>query len=260
MNKFNIIEGIIKDISNDELMPRFNKVQAQNKKDGSLVTQADWSVQEAVKIELAKQFPEFGFFAEEMTDSELKSFFAENHSGYWCLDPLDGTSNFASGLPYFAISLALIKDNQTVFGLVYDPVRDECFTAIKGEGVWLNGQAVVNSQVPQTLAQCIAIVDLKRLPAELAVKLATHPPYRSQRSFGAAALEWCWLATGRCQLFLHGKQMLWDYAAGLLIAQEAGCAACDFDGGPIFQPSLKSKKVIASLSKDLHKQWYNFIT
>ncbi len=260
MNNINIIPGIVKEVSEHNLMPWYTNVRAQSKQDGSIVTQADISVQEAIKTKLFEQFPQYGFFAEEMTDSEMQSFFTENQSGYWCLDPLDGTSNFSTGLPYFAISLALIKDNQCIMGLVYDPTRDECFSAIKGSGAWLNDQPIIQKDVPEKLSECIAIVDFKRLPTELSVKLSSRPPYRSQRSFGAAALDWCWLATGRSQLFLHGKQMLWDYAAGLLIAQEAGCIACDLHGKPIFEQSLQPKKVLAAVNESLHKQWLEYVS
>ena len=259
MIDINKIEYIVKSVSNNVLMPYFTKVQAQTKSDGSLITQADVEVQNSIKSELLKNFPEYGFFGEELSENELNSFFSQNHSGYWCLDPIDGTSNFASSLPYFSISLALIINGQTILGLIYDPVRDECFTALKGEGAKLNGQVIIRSEAPQRLDDCIAIVDFKRLPTELSVKLVSTPPYRSQRSFGSVALDWCWLAMGRGHIYLHGKQMLWDYAAGLLIAEESGCIACTMDGDSVFQESLVPRKVIASANNKLQKQWLVFI-
>lgn len=255
MIDINKIEDIIKTVSKEVLMPYFSKVQAQTKSDGSLITQADIEVQDCIKSELLKYFPEYGFFAEELSEDELNSFFLKNHSGYWCLDPIDGTSNFASTLPYFSISLALIINGQTVFGLIYDPVRDECFTALKGEGAKLNSRAIIRPKVPETLKECLAIVDFKRLPAELSVKLVSQAPYRSQRSFGSVALDWCWLAMGRVDIYLHAKQMLWDYAAGLLIAEESGCVSCTMDGEAVFKESLVPRKVIASTNDVLQKQW-----
>ncbi|MCU7938579.1 MAG: inositol monophosphatase family protein [gamma proteobacterium symbiont of Bathyaustriella thionipta] len=255
----NKIESIVKLVSNDVLLQYFSKVKAQSKADGSLITQADVDVQNAIKAELSRYFPEYGFFAEELTETELTSFFSENHSGYWCLDPIDGTSNFAATLPYFSISLALVINKETVLGLIYDPVRDECFTAVKGEGAQLNGQKIIRPEAPQKLSECIAIVDFKRLPNDLATKLVTQSPYRSQRSFGSIALDWCWLALGRVQVYLHGKQMLWDYAAGLLIAEESGCVSCTIDNDTIFEESLTAKKVIASIDNSIHKQWLGFI-
>ena len=263
MNKnssiINKIEMIVKSVSKEVLLPCYTKVKAQNKADGSLITQADIDVQNAIEAELYSHFPEYGFFAEELSDTELNSFFEQNNSGYWCLDPIDGTSNFAATLPYFSISLALIINKETVLGLIYDPVRDECFTAIKGEGARLNGQPIIRSQAPENLSECMAIVDFKRLANELSVKLVTQAPYRSQRSLGSVALDWCWLAMGRCHIYLHGKQMLWDYAAGLLIAEESGCVTCTMDGEAIFDESLKAQKIIASTDKLIQKQWVEFV-
>lgn len=259
MLNINKIEGIVKDVSRQVLMPYFSRVQAQKKSDGSLITQADIDVQNYIQIALKQNFPAFKFFAEELAEAELKSFFSQNHSAYWCLDPIDGTSNFASTLPYFSISLALIINSETVFGIVYDPVRDECFMAIKGEGAQLNGQPIIRQNGPQSLNECMAIIDFKRLSDELSVKLITQTPYRSQRSFGSVALDWCWLAIGRAHIYLHGKQMLWDYAAGLLIAEESGCVSCTLDGNPVFQESLEARQVIASNSNKLQKQWAKFV-
>lgn len=259
MFNINKIESIVKQVSNDVLMPYFSRVQAQNKSDGSLITQADIEVQDVIQSELLKHFPEFGFFAEELPEDQLNSFFSKNLSGYWCLDPIDGTSNFAATIPYFSISLALIINGQTVFGLIYDPVRNECFTALKGKGAKLNGQTIIRPEAPQRLQDCMAIVDFKRLPNELSVKLLTHSPYRSQRSFGSVALDWCWLAMGRGHIYLHGKQMLWDYAAGLLIAEESACVTATMAGDTVFQESLDARKVIASVDEVLQKQWLAYI-
>lgn len=240
-------------------MPWFQQSDTQKKADGSIITQADLAVQTALKTELDVHYPQYGFFAEELSSSEMTDFFSENQTGYWCLDPLDGTSNFATGLPFFAISLALIVEQEPVLGVVYDPVRDECFSAIKNKGAYLNGKALNSHESHRAINDCLAMIDLKRLPTKLLTKLLTDPPYASQRSFGAAALEWCWLAAGRSQLYLHGKHMLWDYAAGLLIAHEAGCVSSDLLGQDVFQPSLEAKKVLAAVDNSLYKQWFDFI-
>ncbi len=260
MLNINKIESIVKVASRDVLLPYYTKVKAQKKPDGSLITQADIEVQNYIQLELKKHFPDYGFFAEELPEDELGTFFSQHYSGYWCLDPIDGTSNFASTIPYFSISLALIINAKTVFGLIYDPMRDECFTAVKGEGTRLNGQLISPSNAPLNLNECMAIVDFKRLSTELSVKLVTEPPYRSQRSFGSVALDWCWLAAGRGHIYLHGKQMLWDYAAGLLIAEESGCVAETLEGTPIFEQSLVPRKIIASNNKILQKQWVEYVS
>jgi myo-inositol-1(or 4)-monophosphatase len=254
------ISKIVKTTAQESLMPLFENVIASVKDDGSLVTEADLAVQQSLLLKLKDNWPEYGFFSEELTSSEQVEFFTQQHQGFWCLDPLDGTTNFSCGLPYFAISLALIVNNESVFGLVYDPVREECFTALKGQqGAMLNNKPIVPKPAPAQLSQCIANVDFKRLPEPLAVLLVTKPPFCSQRSFGAAALDWCWLAMGRCQLFLHGKQMLWDYAAGYLIAHESACVSSDLQGEPVFELSLDKRQVVAAVNRELFSQWFEFI-
>ncbi len=253
----NKIEKIVKQVSQTCLMPCFTRSLVSSKADGSLVSEADIAVQTEIEQQLKKHFPEFDFFAEELSAQQKAAFFSVQHSGFWCLDPLDGTSNFAHGLPYFAISLALIKNGRTQLGIVYDPTRDECFTALKGEGAKLNGKSLQLSSPPETLKQCIAMVDFKRLDNDLSFKLIRQAPWHSQRSFGAAALEWCWLAAGRCQVYLHGKHMLWDYAAGLLIAEEAGCLSSTLKGQAVFNLSLDSRNVVAAVNQDLFIQWQN---
>ena len=253
------ITDMVKTAARDSLMPFFENITASVKADGSLVTEADLAVQQTLHLKLTDEWPEYGFFAEELSAAEQQDFFAHHQRGFWCLDPLDGTSNFSCGLPYFAISLALIVNQETIFGLVYDPNRDECFTALKGQGACLNKQPIEAKSVPVQLNQCIANVDFKRLPKTLNTLLACEPPYRSQRSFGAAALDWCWLAAGRCQLFLHGKQMLWDHAAGCLIAHESGCVSSNLQGEPVFELSLKKRQVVAAVNGELYSQWFEFI-
>ena len=98
-------------------------------------------------------------------------------------------------------------------------------------GAWLNGTPLSLEDEPQqSLDSCLATVDFKRLPATVATRLACEPPYASQRSIGSVALDWCWVAAHRVQVYVHGKQKLWDYAAGQLILQEAGGASADLDG------------------------------
>ena len=119
------LKNIIIEASNNELMPRFQRCQTEVKADGSLVTEADFAVQSAIQNALKTRWPEYAFLAEEMSADEMNAFFDANPDGFWCLDPLDGTSNFSSGIPYFAISLAFIQQGEVQLGIVYDPNRDE---------------------------------------------------------------------------------------------------------------------------------------
>ncbi len=103
------------------------------------------------------------------------------------------------------------------------------------------------------------MVDFKRLPAGLARRLISDPPYASQRNFGSSALEWAWVAAGRGHVYLHGGQKLWDFAAGSLILTEAGGFSCTLAGEPVFKSSLESRSVIAASGEALFRSWRDWL-
>jgi len=253
-----LYEFVVK-AAEEELLGRFKQVEASFKRDGSVVTAADLSMQQRIQEMLSDAYPDCGFLSEEMSAAEQESTLAATGSGVWVVDPLDGTSNFAMGVPYFAVSLALIRDQCVSFALVHDPVRRETFHAQQGKGAWLNRERL-GSRVPQhPLARGIGLVDLKRLPADLARRLATSPPYASQRNFGAVALEYCWLAAGRGHVYLHGRHKLWDYAAGLTILHEAGGHSIDLKGVRTPPMNLHPRSCAAALSPRVFKEWCNWL-
>lgn len=241
--------------SQEELLSRFRQVGHTFKADGSLVTEADLAMQHRMKQELAEAWPEYDFLAEEMSQEKQQALLDEPGKGLWCLDPLDGTSNYAIGLPYFAASLALIKDGEVTLGVVYDPLREECFSAIRGQGAWLNGQAISLRERDFPEQPAIAIIDFKRLPVSLAASLVSDPPYKSQRSFGSVALDWCWMATGRSHVYLHGRQNIWDYAAGQLVFEEAGGYSSTLEGEVVFSKSLSPRSAVAAVNHTLFEAW-----
>jgi myo-inositol-1(or 4)-monophosphatase len=244
------------------LMARFGSGGFSHKTDGSLLTCADTGMQTAVIAALGERYPGIPVLAEEQSPESQQSLVERAKDGIWCLDPLDGTTNFAAGMPLFAVSLALIRDGAVEFGLVHDPVRRETFTATRGGGARLNGHHIGATAPGITLADAVAVVDFKRLPGPLAVRLATAAPFRSQRSLGSVALDWTWLAAGRFHLYLHGAQRLWDYAAGLLIAREARRAVCVADGaGGECQPgvSLRPRTAVAAADEVLFGAWRRWL-
>jgi myo-inositol-1(or 4)-monophosphatase len=251
---------LVKEIANRELPSRFNCQCGERKADGSLVTEADLVVQAGLNEALHQRWPDIALLGEEMTEEEQRKALAAVDSGVWCIDPLDGTSNFAVGVPYYAVSVALVKGSRVEMGVVYDPSRLECFAATRGQGAWLNGQRLKQQSPPAPLSQGVALIDLKRLPAELASRLAAKPPYKSQRSFGAVALDWCWLAAGRCHVYLHGRQKLWDYAAGSLILSETGGQAVTLSGEPVFSPTLEPRSAAAALDKSIFNEWKKWLS
>ncbi len=254
-----LLQQIIQQAAEQELLPRFHSIERRFKADDSIVTEADIAMQQRLTQVLQQQWPAIALLGEEMSEAEQLAQMTHSDHGLWVLDPLDGTSNFAAGIPFFSVSLALLINGEVQLGIIYDPVRKECFCAIAGEGAWLNGERLAPRPAALPLANCIAQVDFKRLPAKMAAKIATQPPYSSQRSFGSGALDWCWLAAGRVHLYLHGKQKLWDYSAGQLILQEAGGESCTFDGQPVFIGELASRSVVAALQPQHFEAWRRYL-
>ncbi len=252
------IKHIVIAASETELLPRFNAVTRQYKSDGSIVTEADVAMQATLQLSLSKAYPSIAFLGEEMTLAEQQGLVTSG-CAYWCLDPVDGTSNFAAGLPYFCVSLALIVDGAIQLGLIYDPIRQECFYALRGQGAYLNEMPLTIPTTTVTADNAIAFVDFKRLPTPLSTRLIIDRPYSSQRNLGSIALELCWIAAGRGQLYLHGRQQLWDYAAAQLILTETGLAIVTMDGDNLFDGSLSPKSAITASHPDLFRYWRQYI-
>lgn len=252
-----LIQKILKKIGADPQMAKMHKASRQLKADGSIVTDIDLQSQQMIQAELKKYWPESHLLGEEMSLQQQQVALENPQSPLWLLDPIDGTSNYSSAVPYFSISLALLEQGQIRFGMVYDPSRQECFWAERGQGAYLDGKPLSLSGHPvKTLKESIALVDFKRLDAKLASHIVSNPPYRSQRNFGSIALEWCWLAAGRGQLYLHGKQKLWDFAAGRLILQEAGGAVAPRQNE---QLNLTPEAAIAAINQELLAAWLDFL-
>lgn len=251
---------LVKDVAQQELRPRFKSVRQRVKQNGTVLTEADLAMDRRLKEALAQRWQGIPFLSEEMRADDQNALLQDAQGPVWCVDPLDGTSNFAAGLPFYAVSLALITDAAPVLGLVYDPERDECFSALKSAGAWLNGNQLVAKRFGLPLNRTVALVDFKRLQPKLASALACDPPYGSQRNLGACALEWAWIAAGRGHIYLHGGQKLWDRAAGALVLSEASGCAATLDGTSFLEPTLRTTAVVASGDPDLFTDWRDWIT
>lgn len=257
-----LISRILRAIAAAEIMPRFQHALATKKTDGSLVTDADHATQQGVIEALQRAFPRIPLLGEEMQEPAQRRHLESHQDGLWILDPLDGTSNFASGFPAFALSLAYVEQGQAKVGVILDPVRDECFTAVQGAGAFLNGQAIRAFAAGPQLSDCQAMIDMKRLPPQRIPALFRAGGFRSQRNLGSVALDWCWLAAGRYQLYLHGGQKLWDYAAGRLIASEAGASSRLFEAGGAAETgelSLRPRLAVGAANERLLAQWIAFL-
>ncbi|MCP3689726.1 MAG: inositol monophosphatase family protein [Gammaproteobacteria bacterium] len=235
-------------------MPYFEKSASRIKHDGSIITDADLAMQASLTTALQAQFAHVGMLSEEMSVQQQLQELASD-GDYWCLDPLDGTTNFHATTPLFSVSLALVSNHSIVLGLVYDPLREEFFSALRGQGFWINRQHHKPPQQPELLSQSIAFVDFKRLKREDRLRLAEQAPYKSQRNIGSCALEWAWLAAGRVQLLIHGSENLWDYAAGSLLLEEAGGISQSHVGDAVFSESLEPRSILAASNPELFRQW-----
>jgi len=252
-----VMARLLEQAGRDILLPSFAAISHTSRKaDGSVVTATDLTCQDFIAAELRKLSPEIAFLGEEMSEKEQLACLQESGGRYWCLDPLDGTTNFVAGIPAFAASLALIENGEPKFACVHDPVRRETFTAEAGKGAKLNGKAL-QANSGDLLTEAVGYIDFKRLPADKASMFASGNYYRSQRNIGSCALEWAWLATGRGHFIIHGGEKIWDFAAGALLASEAGCIVGNFSGKPLFPAKSLTSPVLAtssaSLQADLHQ-------
>ena len=248
------IQNIIREAAGQSLAVYYACSTADYKSDGSIVTEADLAMQQALTNALAERFPQVHMLGEEATEAE-QTRVIQGTADYWCLDPVDGTTNFHATVPLFSVSLGLISAGEVVLGVVYDPNRDEFFGAIRDQGFWINSTRVERPSQPDRLGRCIAFIDFKRLSAPLGTSLVQDTPYKSQRNIGTCALEWAWLAAGRVNLLLHGRESIWDYSAGVLLTEEAGGKCETFDAEPIFKQTLTPRSVIAASNPELFEQW-----
>ncbi|RMG91119.1 MAG: inositol monophosphatase [Zetaproteobacteria bacterium] len=250
-NPLDDIPALLTLAGRDIIMPAFVAgTGSRQKTDGSIVTETDLACQAFLKEKLKEFDASIGFLGEEMTEeTQIEQLHGQKR--FWCLDPLDGTTNFETGFPAFAISLALIENSMPVWACIHDPVRQETFTAKSGQGATLNG-APIRAAPRRHLSKAVGCIDFKRLSPPLGRRLLKRGLYRSQRNIGTCALEWAWLASGRVHFIIHGGEKLWDYAAGSLIAQEAGCVFSDFARGELFPITSLSSSILGACHDQLH--------
>jgi len=243
----------VRSVAADEILPRFRNVAATRKDDGSIVTEADYAAQAALVRKL-QRIEDIPFIGEEMPRAEQERIF-ERGGRFWCVDPLDGTKNFSEGVPYFAVSVALMDGACPVFGTVYDPIADEAFFAVRGAGAWLDHRSLEVPREAPALAAAVAEVSLRRDTAGLRKALKRHAPYKRRLTSGSSALSWCHLAAGRIDAMLHSGQKMWDYAAGALILEEAGGCTCTLEHDDFWSAPVWSRSVIAARSQALLHEW-----
>jgi myo-inositol-1(or 4)-monophosphatase len=224
-------------------------VETEYKGDVDLVTVADRTAEKLIKERLSKAFPGHGIYGEEGTRERMDGEFR------WYVDPLDGTTNFAHGLPQFCVSLGLEQrdagleagqDGTLVAAVIYDPMRDELFTAERGKGAWLNGKPMRVSHTPE-LAEALLATGFPSRKRHDSPNVHFYHEFtlRSHglRRAGSAALDLASVASGRMDAFWEFNLNPWDTAAGVLLIEEAGGRVTDFSGGEF---KLDSREVLAS--------------
>lgn len=194
-----------------------------------LVTDADKAAEKFVVEQLQKLFPQHGILGEEGARIEGTTDYL------WVIDPIDGTTNFAHAFPYFAVSLGLVKGNEVVLGVVYNPVSKECFWAEKGGGAFLNGEKITVSKEEKVLTSLLATgfaYDVATTSQDnVGAYERTLKASQGVRCLGSAALDLCQVAAGRIEAFWERSLMPWDITAGSIIVQEAGGRISSCSGG-----------------------------
>jgi myo-inositol-1(or 4)-monophosphatase len=238
------IDAFLKDLlltAGERMKKHYGKVKTITFKAGAstnLVTNVDEDIENFVKRKISRAFPEDSILAEE---SDIVNADANRR---WIIDPLDGTTNFAHGLPYFCISIGVESAGKVVAGGVYNPILDEFFFASLGKGATFNGKKISVSKVDK-LENALLVTGF---PYDIHWHPERSLPYfnaliqKSQglRRLGSAAIDICYVAMGRCDGFFEVQLNAWDTAAAVLILTEAGGEVHDFSGEQfsIYRPSI----------------------
>ena len=193
-----------------------------------LVTDADIASEKLISEGILGAYPEHRLTAEEGAEGNLESDYR------WLVDPLDGTTNFAHGIPHWAVSICLEHAGQPVMGVVFDVSRNEMFTAIKGQGAFLNGEPIGVSGADNLMFAmgCTGFsYDVKARKNAFALWEAFNQNAQAVRRYGAAALDMVWVACGRLDFYFEKPINNWDVSAGAIICQEAGGTVSSYNGG-----------------------------
>ena len=220
-----------------------------------LVTKYDRQVQEFLREKLSALLPEAGFMGEE--DPKEQDF--SQYEWLFIVDPIDGTTNFIQGFHNSCVSVGLMHRGEMEYGLVYNPYDGELYTARRGAGAFLNGRRIRCAD--HDLAHSLLIVGTALYYRELTGRTLSIlnkalPRVQDIRRFGSAALDLCYLAAGRAGVFYECRLCPWDYAAGALIAAEAGCQVTSLEGGAL---DYFHKCSVAAGSPTAYRQFMDLI-
>ncbi len=231
----------------------FDVAKVEHKGFNDLVSYVDKEAERIIVERLSAVFPEAGFITEEET-STIKG---EKYN--WVIDPLDGTTNFIHGIPVFAVSIALMEDEEVILGVVYEVNRHECFYAIKGGGAFCNDTRIHVSQASTLAASLVATgfpyYNFELIDRYLNSMKALMQKSHGLRRMGSAAVDLCYVATGRTEGFFEYNLNSYDVAAGTIIVQEAGGQVTDFAGEKDF---IFGRKIVASNGR-IHTEFLDLL-
>ena len=214
----------------------------------NIVTDVDILSEEKIKALLQYEYPDFGIMTEESAD-------IAGHSPYtWIIDPIDGTRNYAYGIPHFCVALALARGDELILGVVYDPVRGELFRAEKGNGAFLNDSPIsvsTKTSLKESLIGFDMGYDADIGQEILGMASALWPEVVSVRVMGSAALALAYTACSRLDLYIHLYLYPWDLASGMLLIEEAGGVVTGLDGQ---RADIHSSTIIATNS-EIHQDF-----
>ena len=202
-----------------------------------IVTDVDLEVESLILDRVKYEYPQFSVLAEESSPIKTSSEYT------WVIDPIDGTRNFAEGIPHFCVIVALAKGTDVELGVIYDPIKEELFTAQKGRGSFLNGEPIYITTKTE-IADCLLGFDLGYVDEKAGTAIdmirSLWPGFQSMRLMGSAGLGMAYASAGRVDLYFHHSLSPWDMAAGLVLAREAGGVVVDRQGNPanLFTPSV----------------------
>lgn len=205
-------------------------LEHEHKEDKSIVTKADIESDEVVIAEIQKSFPDHQIHSEE------RGVVGDNSEFVWAIDPLDGTMNFVRGIPIFSTSIALLKEDDPIVAVIYNPVTKSLFTAEKGEGAFWNEERMTVSNTKELANSVVSIGrarDKDNKQKTLAIYNKLYFNILSQRVLGSAALELAYTASGRLEGFISVGLKKWDVAAGILLISESGGKITDYEGGSV---------------------------
>lgn len=217
--------GLVRDFG------EIGNLQISKKGPADFVSNADLKADKTLREELTKARPKIGFLTEEGKD-----IVGEDASSRWIIDPLDGTTNFLHGIPHFAISIALEKNQEIIAGVVYDPIKDELFWAEKGVGAFMNDRRLRVSE-RSIFSECLFATGIPfkghgNMDQFIKELLPLMQETSGVRRFGAAALDLSYVAAGRFDGYWERDLKPWDVAAGILLVREAGGYVTESEGTP----------------------------